>query len=136
MSDHYDKLRGQRMVVTKSIKPESWPAMGGVSEAARRVSAALAWAASIGMTPSEFLENCVLPDEILAAINIDADELAEAEADPDTPPTQSGFVYAYRFRGYPDRLKIGYTTTKSPEDRVSGQARGTSFPDAPEIVLP
>ena len=62
----YDKRRGQRMLLTKWIK--IYNSTDGDNEkemAARKLADVLAWAKSVGMSPSEIAEDRDLPHRAL-----------------------------------------------------------------------
>jgi hypothetical protein len=62
----YDKRRGQRMLLTKWIKIHNTTDDQGERErAAHKLANVLAWAKSVGMSPSEIIEDRELPHRAL-----------------------------------------------------------------------
>jgi hypothetical protein len=125
--DLYDKRRGQRMLLTKWLKIyNSTDDEGERERAARKLADVLAWAKSVGMSPSEIGEERDLPHralELLKAgggIDSPADdaEVREAVREVETSVNTvnvtrlgegNGSVYIYGYDCAPDRMKIGRT---------------------------
>jgi hypothetical protein len=147
----YDKRRGQRMLLTKWVRIYNSTDDDGERErAARKLADVLAWAKSVGMSPSEIAEDRDLPHralELLEAgggIGFPADdaELREAvrdvESSVDTISVTrlgkgNGSVYAYGYECAPDRLKIGRTDGDVIR-RIVNQIN-ESTPDRPVLHL-
>lgn len=149
--DLYDKRRGQRMLLTKWIKTyNSTDDEGEKERAAHKLADVLAWARSVGMSPSEIAEDRDLPHRALALLEAgggtaspaDDVEVREAERDVEssvdtTSVTRlgagNGSVYAYGYACVPDRLKIGRTTGDVVRRIVSQINEST--PDRPVLHL-
>jgi hypothetical protein len=148
----YDKLRGQRMLLTKWIKRYNETDDDGEKQrAAHKLADVLAWAKSVGMSPSEIAEDRrQLPNQALELFEsgagtdrpADKAELNEAETEVrssvDTTGVQrlgegSGSVYVYGYECAPDRLKIG-KTNGDVVSRIAGQMN-ESTPDRPILYL-
>ena len=124
---HYDKRRGQRMLLTKWIKIyNSTDDELERERAAHKLADALAWAKSVGMSPAEFAEDRELPHRALELLEAGAgtaqpagdaelrEAVKEVETSIDTSNVASigqgnGSVYVYGYECAPDRLKIGRT---------------------------
>ena len=149
--DLYDKRRGQRMLLTKWVKAyNSTDDEAEKERAAHKVADVLAWARSIGMSPSEIAEKRDLPHRALelletgggSASPADDAEVREAarevESAVDTSRVTrlgegSGSVYIYGYECVPDRLKIG-RTDRDVVTRIVNQIN-ESTPDRPVLHL-
>lgn len=147
----FDKRRGQRMLLTKWIKIHNATDDEEEKErAARKLADVLDWATSVGMSPSEIVEDRDLPRRALdlfhageghgsstsgAEINAAKGYVASAV---DTAGVfrvgkGSGSVYAYGYECLPDRLKIG-RTEGDVVTRIISQIN-PSTPDRPKLYL-
>jgi hypothetical protein len=147
----YDKRRGQRMLLTKWIRIyNSTDDEGEKERAAHKLADVLAWARSVGISPSEIAEDREVPHRAL--------ELFEKGAGTEHPPDNAelreatreveslvdttgvarlgqgiGSVYVYGYECAPDRLKIG-RTNGDVVSRIVGQM-SESTPDRPRLYL-
>jgi Meiotically up-regulated gene 113 len=147
----YDKRRWQRMLLTKWLKIyNSTDEEGERETAARKLADVLAWAKSVGMSPSEIAEDRELPHRAMELLEtgegvgylVADSELREAEREVESSVDTSavtrlgqgtGNVYAYGYKCAPDRLKIG----RSDGDvvrRIVNQIN-ESTPDQPVLHL-
>lgn len=147
----YDKRRGQRMLLTKWIRIYNSTDDEDEREvAARKLADVLAWAKSVGMSPSAVAEGRDLPHRALELLEAGAgtgypagdSELRAAEREVassvDTVNVTrlgdgSGCVYAYGYKCVPDRLKIG-RTNGDVVNRIVSQINA-STPDRPVLHL-
>lgn len=147
----YDKRRGQRMLLTKWIK--IYNSTDGDNEkemAARKLADVLAWAKSVGISPSEIAEDRDLPHRALelfaagegiSSSTEDAelrDAVREVESSVNTASVTQlgegvGKVYAYGYECLPGRLKIG-RTDGDVVSRIVSQINA-STPDRPKLYL-
>lgn len=145
-----DKIRGQRMLLTKWIKTyNSNDDSDEREKATRKLAEVLAWAASVGMSSAEIAEDRDLPHRAVELFetgdiepSTEDSEPIEAERDVVSSVESTdvmhlgkgtGSVYVYGYRCAPDRLKIGRTES-DVVSRIAAQIN-TSTPDRPILHL-
>jgi hypothetical protein len=147
----YDKRRGQRMLLTKWIKAyNSTDDEGEREKAAHKLADVLAWAGTVGVSPSEIAEGRDLPHRALELLKAgsgltspaDEAEVREAEREIECSVDTTGVtrlgegigsVYPYGYACAPDRLKIG-RTDRNVVRRIVDQI-SESTPDRPVLHL-
>ncbi len=150
-SELRDKVRGQRMLLTKWIKVYNSTYNEEEQEgAARELANVLDWAKSVGMSTAEVVKYRNLPHHALELLeageglgfSFEESEAREAEKEVassvnTTSVTRlgegTGSVYAYGYGCLPDRLKIG----RADGDVVSRIVRQINAltPDRPKLYL-
>lgn len=148
---HFDKKRGQRMLLTKWSRIYHGSDSDSEKElAAQKIADVFAWAGSVGLAPHEIAEDQDLPPrafEIFQAGDANPhfpsdQELREAETEVVSAVDfnraarygrGAGCVYTHGYACLPDRLKIG-RSANDPVTRIASQIN-SSTPDRPVLYL-